>query len=46
MIRMQMMAVEMMVMIMKVMCDDDGAQKHGNKINMVTTFTFVLVMHA
>lgn len=52
MIRMQMMAVDMMVMIMKVMCvccyHDDGAQKNGlgKKINMVTTLTFMLIMHA
>ena len=52
MIRMQMMAVEMMMMmmIMKVMCvcyDDDGAQEHGlGKINTGTTFTSTLIMHA
>ena len=48
---MQMMAVEMMMMmIMKVMCvcyDDDGAQEHGlGKINTGTTFTSTLIMHA
>lgn len=46
-----MMAVEMMMMmVMKVMCvcyDDDGAQEHElGKINAGTTFTSTLIMHA